>query len=159
MAAAFVAGTLTFFQQSSAPTGWTKQVLNDDYTLRVTTGATGGNASNTRLFSTTMADSTFPLTVGSISSGITSADADLPTHTHNYPLLYANGAGPVLLNPTNTGVQQLTAAASAVPAGLVLSPGPSPHTHGLANPITPPLTAGPAQLAVRYVDFILASKN
>jgi hypothetical protein len=158
MAAAFVAGTLTFFQQTSAPTGWTKQTLNDDYTLRVTTGS-GGSASNTRLFSTTLVDVTFPVSVGSISSGIAGADADLPTHTHNYPLLYANGSGPVLLNPSNTGVQQLTGPATVYAAGLVASPGPSPHSHGLTNPVTPPSTGGPGQLAVRYVDFILASKN
>jgi hypothetical protein len=159
MAAAFVAGTLTFFQQSSAPTGWTKQTLNDDYTLRVTTGSSGGSASNTRLFSTTLVDVTFPVSVASISSGIVAADADLPTHTHNYPLMYANGSGPILLNPSNTGVQQLTGAATVQTAGLALSPGPSPHTHGLTNPVTPPSTGGPGQLAVRYVDFILASKN
>ena len=154
---AFVTGTLTFFKQTSAPTGWTKQTTNTDYTLRIVSGSGSTSINNSVNFSTGMADVTFPVSVGSVSSGLSSVDADLPSHTHTYPLLYASGTGPRLLNPTNTGVSQMVGTATVQAAGLVLSPGPSPHSHPLGGSATG--TGGPGKFAVQYVDFILASKN
>ena len=41
------AGSLMLFQQSSAPTGWTKQTTHDNKALRVVTGSASSGGSNT----------------------------------------------------------------------------------------------------------------
>ena len=95
--AAFDAGTKMIFNQTSSPTGWTKDtVSNDDSALRVTTGTvgTGGSAG----FATAMGTPSVSGTVGltgdlaagnlavSISGSIdqtTLTTAQMPSHTHN----------------------------------------------------------------------------
>ncbi len=49
---AFAAGTLMLFQQTAAPTGWTKQTTHNNKTLRVVTGAasSGGTTAFTSVF-------------------------------------------------------------------------------------------------------------
>jgi hypothetical protein len=49
---AFVSGTLMLFQQTSAPTGWTKQTTHDNKALRVVSGSasTGGSVGFTTAF-------------------------------------------------------------------------------------------------------------
>ena len=51
-ARAFPTGTLMVFQQTAAPTGWTKQTTHDDKSLRVVTGAasSGGATAFTSVF-------------------------------------------------------------------------------------------------------------
>jgi hypothetical protein len=48
----FVAGTLMLFQQTAAPTGWTKQTTHNDKTLRVVSGtaSSGGSTAFTSVF-------------------------------------------------------------------------------------------------------------
>jgi hypothetical protein len=80
----FTSGTTMIFQQSSAPTGWTKQTTLNDCGLRVVSGAvgtTGGSA-----FSTVFAQSA----VGSTTETI----ATMPNHTHpTNAMIYNNAFG------------------------------------------------------------------
>ena len=67
-------GTKMLFQQTAAPTGWTKDVANDNKALRVVSGTagTGGSVAFTTAFSSQ--------NVG----GTALTTAQLPSHTHTF---------------------------------------------------------------------------
>lgn len=71
----FVPGTRMLFQQTAAPTGWTKETnaAYNDAAMRVVTGtaATGGADAFTTHFGTSKS-----------TAGYTLATADIPAHTH-----------------------------------------------------------------------------
>jgi hypothetical protein len=71
-AAPIPAGTLMLFQQSTAPTGWTKQTTHNDKSLRVVSGAAGSGGSVP--FSTVFARST--------TDGFTLTTNEMPSHAH-----------------------------------------------------------------------------
>jgi hypothetical protein len=150
--AAFVTGTLTFFQQTSAPTGWTKQTTNTDYTLRVVSGSGSTTINNSVNFSTGMVDATFTGS-GSMSGSTSSDAADLPTHNHSVSM-YVHTPGPHAMKPSGAGVNTAQAAA---PTAFGPNTDPGPHSHSISGSAVP-VTGGPGLFAVRYVDFILASK-
>jgi len=70
---AFPSGTKMLFQQTSAPTGWTKDTTHNNKALRVTSGTvgTGGNVPFSTVFGIT-ATNNHTLTA-----------AQMPSHTHN----------------------------------------------------------------------------
>ena len=70
----FPSGTVMLFQQTSAPTGWTKLTALNDYGLRVTSGAVGTTAGTP--FSTVFAQTA----VGNT----TITQATMPSHGHGY---------------------------------------------------------------------------
>jgi hypothetical protein len=125
-------GSVMLFCQAAAPTGWTQVTTHNDVGLRVVSGAGGGAVSGTA-FSTVFAQSA----VGNT----TITQATMPSHTH--PL---GGGGFV---PTATGTIISNSAPSGA-FGTACSIGSTgsdgPHTHSV-------------QLALSYVDLILASKN
>lgn len=69
-------GTLMLFQQTTAPTGWTKQTTHNNKALRIVSGtaSSGGTAPFTTIFGTGKTTGSYALTV-----------ADLPSHTHTIP--------------------------------------------------------------------------
>ena len=73
--AEFPSGTVMLFQQTAAPTGWTKQTALNDYGLRVTSGAVGVTAGTA--FSTVFAQTA----VGNTTITTTT----MPSHTHTSP--------------------------------------------------------------------------
>lgn len=86
--AEFPSGTVMIFRQTTAPTGWTKQVTLNDYGLRVTSGAVGTTVGTA--FSTVFAQTA----VGNT----TLTTATTPSHTHQYNagsngVTYAPNAG------------------------------------------------------------------
>lgn len=97
----FVSGTTMIFQQTAAPTGWTKQTTLNDYGLRVTSGAVGSVAGSG--FSAVFAQTT----VGNH----TITTTEMPSHTHNisnFPLQIGDGTSGGGLaysgsTPQNTG--------------------------------------------------------
>ncbi len=72
-AGAVPSGTVMLFQQTAAPTGWTKLATNNDKALRVVSGTagTGGSTGFTSVFG-----------AGKSTSSYTLATADIPSHTH-----------------------------------------------------------------------------
>jgi hypothetical protein len=155
---AFVPGTLTFFQQTTAPTGWTKQTTNDNYTLRIVSGSGSTTINNSVNFSTAMADVTFTGTASS--SGSTSADdADLPAHTHTATVITYGGAFNRGMSPTNGPLGGgFASSVVAVPDAFGSSSAGGAHNHSITGSAVP-VTGGPGKFAVNYIDFILASKN
>ena len=129
----FPAGTIMAFQQTAAPTGWTKQVTHNDKALRVVSGTAGDGG--TTAFTTAL--------VNSIAESGAVGDhqltiAEMPAHTHTQ-------------NGSNTGVggnfSKRDATNQASSCGETASEGgDGTHSHTL-------------QLNVQYVDLILASKD
>jgi hypothetical protein len=136
---AFPSGTLMLFQQTAAPTGWTKQTTHNDKALRVVSGSasSGGSTAFTNVF----ASRAVPLLehTHSISD---------PGHSHtlNYPV-------PVRVNDTDRG-----GSSSLFSVDNTIFPGTTASATGIG--INNSGTAGAAMdFAVQYVDLIIASKD
>ena len=136
-------GFLMLFQQTSAPTGWTKQTTHNDKALRVVTGTAtpGGTSSFSSVF--TASRGPFPGTVGNT----TLSTPQIPSHTHTIGNFSQTGnfAGfnegtPLFVNSLFPGNGQ------SGPAG-----GGGSHSH--------PFTSGTISFAVQYVDLIICSKD
>ena len=125
-------GTKMLFQQTSAPTGWTKVTSSNDVALRVVSGTVGSGGSVP--FETAFASQTIPTHSLSI--------AELPSHTHttNWSAGQSHtGSGAVAYNYTSEAV-----------AGTFNTGGTgsgTAHGHGSIN------------LDVQYVDVIIATKD
>ena len=131
----FTAGTLVLFQQTAAPTGWTKVTTQNDKALRVVSGtaSTGGSVA----FTTAFASQAVAGTVGST----TLTTAQMPAHTHPSSL-FTNDCG-ATLSPNTFGK------AASILTGSTGGGGSHNHT----------FTGTAINLAVQYVDVIIASKN
>lgn len=141
-AAAFDAGTVLIFGQTSAPTGWTKLTNLDNYALRVVSGAasTGGSVA----FTTAFASQTPAGTVGST----TLSTSQMPSHNH---LTFSNGTyigGGVAC--AGSGVRAVNDVSQSSNVTGSTGSGGS-HTHSF--------TGTAINLAVQYVDVIRATKN
>jgi hypothetical protein len=118
------------FQQTAAPTGWTKQTTHDDKALRVVSGSasSGGATAFTSVFGSGKNTGSYTLQI-----------ADIPSHTHAPP----------------SGTNFVTNAAGAAGAGVAVGDaggtttaatgGGGGHQHTLS-------------LDLHYVDVIIASK-
>jgi hypothetical protein len=134
---AFPAGTKMMFVQTTAPTGWTKDTTHNNKALRVVSGtaSSGGSVAFTTAFASQAASGT----VGST----TLATSQIPSHTHSF--IYGSPTGgqptrPVGNNSSSWGNQVTTATG-----------GGGSHTHSF--------TGSAINLAVQYVDVIIATKS
>lgn len=160
----FVSGTKTVFNQSSAPTGWTKDSTNNDCTLRVVSGS-GGSTGGSVNFTTCMTSQPFTGTVShnlTGTTGSTTLDTTmLPSHTHTYrflafrPTYVQAGANPAPLG----GVQQYNSGTTPASAGINFDStgGGGGHSHPLSVSFS--FTGNNINFNVLYLDFIIASKN
>jgi len=143
----FPSGTAMLFQQTSAPTGWTKSTTYNDYAIRIVNGtaSTGGSVAFTTAFKSQAVTGT---NSGGAVSATSLSTAQLASHTHQYGGSARLCGGPRLLNDN---------CASGTVSGAISSTGcGSSHSHGF----TQPTFSGTAiNLAVNYVDHIIATKN
>jgi hypothetical protein len=110
-AQAFPSATLMLFQQTAAPTGWTKQTTHNNKALRVVSGtaSSGGSVAFTTAFA-------------SGSTGATTlSTAQIPSHSHSYPSRTASGA-----------VQGLHPGDNAAAVNSSSTGGGGSHTHSLS---------------------------
>lgn len=126
----FDSGTVMVFQQSAAPTNWTKLTALNDYGLRVVSGAAGttpGTPFSTVFAQTSVGNHTLTL-------------SELASHSHTSPStpLFGNGG----FNIASGGATN----ANSGGISIASAGGDGPHSHSV-------------QLALSYVDVILASKN
>lgn len=140
---AFPADTLMLFQQTSAPTGWTKQTTHDNKALRVVSGT--ASSGGTSAFTTVFANQTPTITTSGLSAAATTlSTAQMPSHAHSYNApawgSTADGWG------TNVGQTGSTTGATG---------GGGSHTHSISGSATSSVIT----LNVQYVDLIIASKN
>lgn len=141
--ATMASGTVCLFYQSAAPTGWTKVVTQDNKALRVVSGLTGGSAAGSQPFTTAFASQTPAGTVGDTAL----TKAQIPTHVHTYAKFTVGGSG------TGSGGSspQLTSPTDSTGNGSADGLTGATHTHTF--------TGTAINLAVQYIDVILASRN
>jgi hypothetical protein len=127
--APFPSGTRMLFQQTTAPTGWTKDTTVNDKALRVVSGAvgSGGSVAFSTVFARTATDGT-TLTV-----------AQMPNHAHSVEYWTQEGGGNSSLLYFESGSTWRGFATSAMG-------GSGSHAHGL-------------DLRLAYVDIIIARKD
>jgi len=162
--AAFPSGSKTFFNQSTAPTGWTKATTNTNYTLRVVSGTPSAILGGTVDFSAGMVDTAFGGSVTNISGALNNDYADLPAHTHTSS--YAYGTSFLAYNFQNypggavsrffTGT---TYPGAGPGGGFGGTTGDGYHGHTLSIGTSTFNGINSASLSVNYVDFILATKD
>ncbi len=125
------AGTRMLFQQTAAPTGWTKDTSPaNDSALRFTTGTvgTGGSVAFTTAFAAGRTSNAHTLTI-----------AEMPSHTHAQdPLTRIASGSFTFLGGSTDGAQGGTTQATGGGGG---------HSHGLPT------------FAVQYIDVIVAVKD
>ena len=123
-------GTRMAFQQTAAPTGWTKDTTSaiNDSAIRLTTGtaSTGGDVA----FETAFADQNTSATTLSI--------AQIPSHTHTFSGYQVLGGG---------GLPQNSASATSLSSNTTgATGGGGSHVHSV-------------DLNVKFYDFIIAEKD
>jgi hypothetical protein len=141
----FSSGTRMTFNQTSAPTGWTKDTSTDNAGFRLVSGSasSGGSVDFTTAFSAARA---VTVTSMSGSAGATTLSTpQIPSHNHQIatspayaigaPSIGNNGGGGNLFSG-NTG-------------------GGGAHTH----PFSFSTGAGTVDLSIKYVDLIIAQKD
>jgi len=127
---AFPSGTVMLFVQSAAPTGWTKSTAHNDKALRVVSGSVSSGGSVA--FSTAFASRSLSI------DGTTLSISQMPNHTHNTPV---GSPGPGAVGADGTAVSSPGRESGSTGGGVS-------HTH-----------SGSLNMAVQYVDVILATKD
>ena len=137
------AGSLMFFQSTTAPTGWTKQTTHNDKTLRVVSGPAVPGGSNS--FS-----STFTTRGGAIVSTVgntTLSTPQIPSHTHTIGNFTQSGNFAGFNESPQTYVNTLHPGGGQ--SGATGDGGA--HSH--------PFSGGSISFEILYVDLIICSKN
>ena len=163
---AFPSGTRMSFQQTSAPTGWTKDTTAaiDNSAMRLVTGSVvnGGSVNFTTAFASQTPTGSVSVTAVSGSAGATTLSTpQIPSHTHSINGAYSvggfnaprtslggtiGGGGPPF-SFTNGNVLQNTG-------------GGGSHTHPFSfSSGSGTFTGSAINLAVKYYDFIIATAN
>lgn len=157
-------GTRMLFQQTAAPTGWTKDTTHNDKALRVVSGTVGSGGTNA--FSTL--DATAVGTVSSSISGSTASHiltvSQMPAHNHSGVVQqredYNPTSGSTTQTPLGFGDTRSGSRASASPLTIDNTGGGGGHSHGVGTlAVTSAFTGTANQLDIAYVDVIVAQKN
>lgn len=139
----FAAGTLMLFQQTTAPTGWTKQTTHNDKALRVVSGT--ASSGGTTAFSTVFANQTPTINTSGLSVGATTLSiSQIPSHNHQVRIAGSTGYGEAYPGYNSMG-----------DPGTGYTGGSGSHTHSLSGSAT----SSAITLNVQYVDLIIASKD
>lgn len=155
----FPAGTRMSFQQTSAPTGWTKDTSAglDNSAMRIVTGSVvnGGSVNFTTAFASQTPTGSVAISSVSGSAGATTLTTpQIPSHEHS---LGDSDPGPVIsarfsgYSPSPNYAQQRFSTSTG---------GGGSHTHPFSFSSGSGTFSGNAiNLAVKYYDFIIASKD
>ena len=135
----FDSGTRLLFQQTAAPTGWTKDTTHNDKALRIVNGAV--SSGGTVAFTSAFISQAVSGTVGST----TLSEAQIPSHTHL--------AGATLQTSSSSakGSSAQWRSISATGNATSATGGSGSHNHTFSG--------AAINLAVQYVDVIIATKN
>jgi hypothetical protein len=140
------AGTVMLFYQAAAPTGWTQVTTQNNKALRVVSGVGAGTGGSVA-FTTAFGSQTVTGTVGT-SGATTLTTSQIPSHSHTITTSDSGSGGPNgYAAPAANPVSTFSASTDAAGGG-----GSHTHTGGT-------FTGGTLNLAVQYIDIILASKN
>jgi hypothetical protein len=144
----FPAGTRMVFQQTSAPTGWTKDTTAaiDNSALRFVTGSVGSGGSVA--FTTAFTSQAVTGTNGA-SGSTTLSTAQMPSHAHGLPYGPNQAGGTYSMNSLYNVIPFYGYTSSTSSVGSSSS-----HNHGAAS-----FSGNAINLAVKYYDLIIAVKN
>src|SRR6266511_2738699 len=179
-------GTAMLFQQTSAPTGWTKSTSFNDRALRVTTGTVGGSAGFTGFSNFLNRSATDGFTIPqSALQNFTLPNTLAVSHAPT-SISINNGTTGISINNNSTGITNNNiqglqgAGGSGFGAGAsgtaFVSLNDPQHNHGITEPnggaghnhgLTGSVTSGgtstaitaPIECRLAYVDVIIATKN
>ena len=147
---AFIAaGSRMIFEQSTAPTSWTKLNTHNNKALRVVTGTAspGGTTAFTTVFTTRSVSGSVSGTVGNH----TLTWFQMPSHSHASGSGVGNNPG---VSPTVPATNTVRLVNAGAPAGGQRG-GDQAHNH----PFSGSFTSTAQNFAVAYVDVIICSKN
>jgi hypothetical protein len=159
-------GTKMLFQQTSAPTGWTKDTTHDNKALRVVSGTAGAGGSSS--FTTAFANrtgTTDATTAGGTVGATTLTANQIPAHQH-YVVSTASTTATLDASDTIAGQGNysgdnayiLSGDTTAATEGLTSSiGGGQSHTHTFTG--TSHTHGFSLDISVAYVDLIIATKN
>ena len=154
---AFPAGTRMSFQQTAAPTGWTKDTTAglDNSAMRIVTGSVvnGGSVDFTTAFASQTPTGSVSISSVSGSAGATTLTTpQIPSHSH------PGGIGPNFYNASASS--PYAPAVIGQPTTTGSTGGDGSHTHPFSFSSGSGTFSGNAiNLAVKYYDFIVASKD
>ena len=145
---AFPSGTKMLFQQTAAPTGWTKDTTHNDKALRITNGTVGTGGSVA--FETAFASQTPAGTVTVAVEPHQLIVSEMPAHTHT--LLNNVHVSAPFPDQLDSGDSNIGASSQETES----TGGSQPHGH----PNSTGTFSGTAMnLDVQYVDIIIATKD
>ena len=164
-ASEFAAGTVLLFQQTAAPTGWTKSTTHNDKALRVVSGSASSGGSVA--FTTAFASQAVSGSVGT-SGATTLTSGQIPNHYHS--VASAGFAGNLGVQPQTSGGDGSWYGFADVPEGTHTTGSPAGTSSGMyadnnnggggSHTHTGGTFTGTAiNLAVQYVDVIIATKD
>jgi hypothetical protein len=160
----FTAGTLMLFQQTTAPTGWTKQTTHDNKALRVVTGTASSGGSNTfsGVFNTAVAVSgtsnNSTVTISGSTAGHTLILSEIPSHRHLEGGHVEFGTG----DSESAGTRNTGNDGGARRFYTDYQGGGGSHSHSagtLAGDNHSHTYTSNLELNVQYVDLIIAAKD
>jgi len=133
---AFPAGTVMLFQQTNAPTGWTKDAGHDNKALRIVSGSvsSGGATDFDTVFGSELVSGEHELTI-----------AEMPDHDHDGSWVWG-GSGEQTTPTGRTANAQGVSDFDKKFLDMIPQGGGGTHTHTL-------------DLDLKYVDVIIASKD
>ena len=154
------AGTRMLFQQTAAPTGWTKITTEDDKALRVVSGtaSTGGSVAFTSAFAAQSVTGTVANTVSGSTAGHTLTISQIPSHTHSQYTDrvqegYDNGVSYAGYSPSAGNHSPTTWNIGSTGGG-------QSHAHGAGSlAVSSTFTGSNIDMSVQYVDVIICSKD
>jgi hypothetical protein len=171
--AAFPSGTRMLFQQTAAPTGWTKDTTQNDKALRVVSGAVSSGGSVA--FSTAFANRTVSGNVDNFTAtgtivGTALDATQIPSHSHF--IASPGGVGSGALSNSNYVDYSMTSwgtsnnnyvlygTSAGSDRGLTSATGSgATHTHTFTGTAHNHSFSTTLDMAVQYVDLIIASKD
>jgi hypothetical protein len=140
-------GTLMLFQQTAAPTGWTKQTTHDNKALRVVSGT--ASSGGTSAFTTVFANQTPTISLSGLTAAATTlSTTQMPSHNHPFSIYGNPGYGEALTPAMGSSTVQGSNSTSGAGSG-------GSHSHSVSGSAS----ASAITLNVQYVDLIIASKN
>jgi hypothetical protein len=145
------------FVQTAAPTGWTKSTTHDNKALRVVSGtaSSGGSVAFTTAFASQTPSGSVSINTSGLSAGATTlTTSQIPSHVHDQRRGSNAGSGnPPLFDGRTDRSLQVTGGTTFATGGG------SSHTHSISGSATGTFTGNAINLAVQYVDVIIATKD
>ena len=154
----FASGTRMTFNQTNAPTGWTKDTGTDNAGFRLVSGSvsSGGSVDFSTAFASQTPTGSVSISSISGSAGATTLSTpQIPSHSHGLFKIGAPGSNPVTSQVTQDSYSNPSVTTTTFNTG-----GGGSHDHPFSFSSGSATFSGNAiNLAVKYVDLIIAQKN